>query len=181
MTARATETRPKGLGAIRGRPKRAGASGGILARVKGRTKNVLARKVPPRATWTVAVAPGRVTVEIANLRLVSEMNFHQHWRARYQRKLAQQAVVLAALRGVRVLDHVTLPMRIVMTRVGPRKLDRDNLASAHKNAQDSAAHHLGIDDGDERLWWEYAQRKGAAAHEYGLAICFESGEVGDGE
>ena len=65
------------------------------------------------------------------------------------------------------------PCVITITRIGPRKLDSDNLAGSAKHVRDGVADWLGIDDGDERLTWEYAQRSGGAGV-YACEIVIES-------
>ena len=52
------------------------------------------------------------------------------------------------------------PIQITLTRIAPRRLDDDNLASGFKATRDGVADWLGIDDGAKRLEWRYAQRKG---------------------
>lgn len=53
------------------------------------------------------------------------------------------------------------PKRVVvtLTRLGPRKLDSDNLAGSFKAIRDGVADALGIDDGSELIQWEYRQEK----------------------
>jgi hypothetical protein len=46
---------------------------------------------------------------------------------------------------------------VTLTAYLARRLDPDNLAGALKPLQDAVAGWLGIDDGDERLRWEYGQ------------------------
>ncbi len=48
---------------------------------------------------------------------------------------------------------------VAITRVGPNKLDDDNLVSACKAARDELAAWLELDDADPRLSWSYDQRK----------------------
>ena len=50
-------------------------------------------------------------------------------------------------------------VRILITRIAPRKLDDDNLAYACKAIRDGVALAIGIDDGDPRLEWEYDQSR----------------------
>lgn len=50
------------------------------------------------------------------------------------------------------------PLRVVLVRGAPRKLDGDNLASSLKACRDAVAKWLGVDDGDEdRVVWETKQ------------------------
>lgn len=52
-----------------------------------------------------------------------------------------------------------------------RKLDSDNLAFAAKWLRDSIAGSIGIDDGDERVTWQYAQIQTAGRE--GCAVTIE--------
>lgn len=62
-----------------------------------------------------------------------------------------------------------LPLRITITRVGPRELDGDNLQGACKHARDGIADWLGANDRDKRIQWVYDQAKGSLK-EYGVNI-----------
>lgn len=114
----------------------------------------------------------RLVTEIDGMELPSTANLREHWRARAPRtqthrrlgrvmlapKFALHAVALrAALAG----DGIT----VRITRVAPRALDSDNLASACKALRDGIADALrafGVrDDRDARVRWEYAQGRGA--------------------
>lgn len=97
------------------------------------------------------------------LRLVSVANAREHWAAKHRRtaehrRVARMALAtrLAGLRAGRTSLVVTI------TRVGKRRLDTDNLASAGKAVRDGIADALGIDDGDDRVQWRYEQRIGAS-------------------
>ena len=59
------------------------------------------------------------------------------------------------------------PTQIIITRIGKRKLDDDNLAYAAKAVRDGIAKAIGIDDGDDRLSWKYEQEIGK---EYGVRV-----------
>ncbi len=94
------------------------------------------------------------------VRTYSEPNQRAHWaararRARYQRKVAR-AYARAAL-GAKGPPRG--PLTVTLTRLASRKLDSDNLAAAMKAVRDGVADALGIDDGDERLTWLYAQER----------------------
>ena len=58
---------------------------------------------------------------------------------------------------------------ITLTRIAPRVLDTDNLASAMKAVRDGVADALGVDDGSSRLTWRYAQEKGKT-REYAVRV-----------
>jgi hypothetical protein len=95
------------------------------------------------------------------LTLPSVANLREHWAAKAKRVKAQRLVVAWRLKLVR--DVLTPPPNVVtLIRVAPRRLDDDNLASAFKAVRDEVAKHIGIDDGDQRVAWRYAQAKGKA-------------------
>ena len=65
------------------------------------------------------------------------------------------------------------PLKITITRIGPRELDGDNLQGACKHVRDGVADWLGINDRSKLLKWEYAQAKGEPK-EYGVKIRVET-------
>lgn len=90
------------------------------------------------------------------IRLVSVANCREHWSAKAKRtKAHRQAGFLLTPKGIE------LPAVVTITRVGIRPLDSDNLASCAKALRDGIAQKIGIDDGDSRITWLYAQRRGA--------------------
>ena len=103
---------------------------------------------------------------IVPIRTVSEANRREHWAAKAKRAKAQReaarVISITELRRVdRAIHVMDICHRITLTRVAPRKLDTDNLARSLKAVRDGIADALGIDDGDERVVWLYAQRRGA--------------------
>jgi hypothetical protein len=69
----------------------------------------------------------------------------------------QRGVVLAAVRP-RIPRKVPDRLVVYMTRIAPRALDTDNLASCAKAVRDSIAEALGIDDRDaHRVEYRYRQ------------------------
>ncbi len=90
------------------------------------------------------------------LNIVSVANLREHWAAKSKRTKdhRQTAKVLTP-------TNVALPCEITLTRIAPRELDTDNLASAFKAARDGIADRLGVNDKDPRITWLYAQRRGA--------------------
>lgn len=94
------------------------------------------------------------------LKIVSEANQRCHWReksARVKQHRSTARLMMAAEAG----PAPDAPgMIITLTRIAPRELDDDNLASGFKAVRDGVADWLGIDDGSKRLRWLYAQRKG---------------------
>ena len=63
----------------------------------------------------------------------------------------------------------TVPLLVTITRVGPRRLDDDNLAAACKYVRDQIAAVIGIDDGSPLYTWRYEQRVGGRK-EYGVDV-----------
>lgn len=109
---------------------------------------------------TVTAHPlGGIVVEIPGLRLVSEANQRGHTRAKAKRVASQRSAITTTLR-VMGGAVVPLPCRVVITRLAPRTLDDDNLASACKAVRDGVAEWLGIDDRDAQAEWSVAQEKG---------------------
>ncbi len=98
-----------------------------------------------------------------SIRLVSLVNEREsRWkaarRASEQRNLAGLVVANAKVEG-RVPE---LPLLCVITRVGRRRMDSDNLAISAKHVRDGIADALGIDDADPRISWSYQQEIGPA-------------------
>ena len=110
------------------------------------------------------------------LKTVSEANCRDHFRKVARRKADQRNVVKAAL-WARVYSLRTAMARdtgkrlaVLLTRYSVRRLDTDNLASAFKACRDSVAECLGIDDGEERVTWEYAQARVPSGYAIRIAI-----------
>ena len=101
--------------------------------------------------------------------LVSEANQREHWRTRHARKKTQQKIAAACLTIYGRIDRVRVD-RVLITRMGGRKLDSDNLVGSGKHVRDAIARWLGIDDGDERITWSYAQESGPLK---GVRVTFE--------
>jgi len=116
---------------------------------------------PTRPTPSAEPVPIRLVVGPIPVRLVSEANAGGKRRAEIARKTAVKAAVRAAL--PELAAPLTLPVVVVMTRVGIRPLDTDNLARALKAVRDEVAAWLGVDDADRRVRWVCRQRAGWAA------------------
>lgn len=99
-----------------------------------------------------------------SIRTVSEANRREHWAARHRRASNQKLMVAAALSGKKLPP---LPAVITLTRIGKRRMDSDNLAGAFKAVRDQIARTYGVDDGDPRYTWQYAQKIGK---QYGIEI-----------
>lgn len=97
----------------------------------------------------------RLVVTVPDLRIISEANGREHWAVKRKRGLDQALRVLNALH--RHTSPVGAYYTVTFTRIGPKKLDTDNLSNGWKKARDTVAKWLGIDDGDERIEWRYEQ------------------------
>jgi hypothetical protein len=105
-----------------------------------------------------------VIVVTLPIKIVSEANLRQHWRkAAARKKLHRQTARLVLQQHARPMGE-TEQFTVTLTRVAPRKLDDDNLASGFKAVRDGIADWLGIDDGSPRIRWQYAQHKSEAGH-----------------
>lgn len=112
----------------------------------------------------------RIDFMVPNCKTVSEMNQREHWRIRNQRKQDQQeSVVIAMLNALRG-RKVVLPCVVNLTRIGPRKMDNDNLAGALKHCQDAVARLLRVDDGDESLVKFYHYQMPVGTREYAVKV-----------
>ena len=94
------------------------------------------------------------------IKIVSESNLRHGWRkVAARKKLHRQTARLILQQYARPMnEHSTFA--VLLTRIGPRELDDDNLAGGFKAARDGVADWLGIDDGSPRIRWLYAQEKG---------------------
>lgn len=99
------------------------------------------------------------------LRIESCANKREHWATRARRTKAHRLAALA------VPIH-PLPCIVTLTRVAPRKLDDDNLASGFKALRDGIADRFGVDDGDPRIRFKYDQVRGKAK-EYAARVHVE--------
>lgn len=108
-------------------------------------------------------ASDMLSVEVP-IKTVSELNRREHWASRARRVKAQRAATMLALRCSRIdpvdeyLDAARL--RVLLVRIGPRKLDGDNLQGALKAVRDAVAEWVSIDDGNDWYEWSYAQQTG---------------------
>ena len=115
-------------------------------------------------------APSAVTVRLAGMRLASTLNAREHWGDRRRRERAQLRQLLDALGGVPL--PAGPPWRVTVVRVGPRKLDSDNLTASAKHLRDALARWLGVDDGDEgRVRFEVEQARGPYAVRVEVRSC----------
>lgn len=108
---------------------------------------------------------------IPNLKLPSLLNTRMHWTKMVQLKKEQRKATLYAITGNMTLPKwyrfpIHPPLIVVIMRMGPRKLDDDNLQGACKYVRDQIADIVGVDDGSDLYTWEYTQHIGP----YGVLI-----------
>lgn len=99
-------------------------------------------------------------------KLPSLANERLHWRRMDHLKRLQRRATLCCMVG---LHLPPLPLVVTITRIGPRKLDDDNLASACKYVRDQIAEVVGEDDGSPLYTWRYVQRVGRSER-YGVDV-----------
>lgn len=93
------------------------------------------------------------------IKLPSLANLSMHWRRFAAIKKQQRNATRICFHQHRT-EIPPPPLLVVITRVGPRKLDGDNLQSACKYVRDQIAAEIGIDDGSDIYIWDYRQRVG---------------------
>ncbi len=101
------------------------------------------------------------------IRIVSEANMRGHWSKGHRRSKAQRGTVRLALEA-NFGKPPAPPITVTLTRLAPRKLDGDNHQRAEKAVRDGVADWLQIDDGDDRVTWQYEQEK--ASKRYAVRI-----------
>ena len=91
------------------------------------------------------------------IRLPSLANLRINWRRMSAIKKQQKTATMVCMTG-KIIP--ALPLLVIITRIGPRALDDDNLASACKYIRDQIATAIGVDDGSDQYTWKYEQRIG---------------------
>jgi hypothetical protein len=106
------------------------------------------------------------------IRAESVSNLREHWAVKARRVKSQRMVTALMCRTqgrdfFREWAHMraneALRLECTLTRVAARKLDDDNLSASFKAVRDQIAEAAGLDDGDARWTWRYAQAHGAPA------------------
>jgi hypothetical protein len=136
-----------------------------------------------------AIPPTEPLVRIPNMRLANPLNgsggttrgarMAAARRAKAERSLAKMLTSTALRQACGPARILTPTWHVVITlvRVSPRAFDSDGTAAAFKHVRDGVADALGIDDGDPRLRWDYASRRGQP-HFHGVEI-FITGDADD--
>jgi hypothetical protein len=106
------------------------------------------------------------------IRVISTANAREHWAVKAKRNREHRSAAYYATQGALRKEMLAGNVRGTLTRIGKRRLDDDNLAGAFKAIRDGVADGLGLDDGDPRIEWRYAQEIG---REYGIRIEISEG------
>lgn len=100
------------------------------------------------------------------IKLVSIANAGEHFQERRRRVRAEHDMVNQAIKAIKRRDLPHLPVKVTITRIGPRLLDSDNCTISAKGIRDAIAALYGWDDGSDRYTWDVRQEKG----EYGVRV-----------
>ena len=107
------------------------------------------------------------------IKVVSEANVRECWQAKLRRKKSQRGIVKIGLYNWhRSLREHKGAFVVTLTRIGVRTLDGDNLQRSMKAVRDQVAEACGVDDGAERIQFEYGQERGKLK-EYAIRIGVE--------
>lgn len=103
-------------------------------------------------------------VTVPGVAVVSEANRRDHWAVKRKRARLQQEATFLALAGLGKDARDTLraakKVRVTFVRIGGKKLDSDNLVGAFKAIRDALAKFLRVDDGSNKLEWEWPVQEG---------------------
>lgn len=93
------------------------------------------------------------------LKTVNGLNRREHWAVAASRaKKERQTTRLCVRCAIRPISgDLNGHYKITLTRFGKRKMDGDGVQASFKHVRDGIADALGINDGDDRLEWVYAQ------------------------
>lgn len=95
-------------------------------------------------------------------------NQRGHWSKRAKATKIERDAAYWAVKSIG--DRPSFPVKVTITRYGPRKLDVSNLGSAFKAIIDGIADAYGVNDGDERWLFIFRQKKHSL---YGVEITLE--------
>jgi len=111
---------------------------------------------------------GHQFVAVVPLKLERSGNTREHWRKTHKRTQEHKMLTTSCLRlQIAPGRFMSLPVQVTMIRLGPRRMDSDNVVSTFKDVQDAVADWLGVGDGDLRVDWVYKQ---ARSTQYGVVI-----------
>ena len=98
-----------------------------------------------------------------NIKLVSP-NVCEHWSARHKRSKTIKRIITC--QWIKDSPDIKLPVKVIITRIGPRKFDDDNLIASIKSLRDHLADKIipglnpGQADSSDMIKWQYKQEKG---------------------
>jgi len=113
------------------------------------------------------------------IKTYSKSNTSEHWAQASKRAKHQKDIVKLSLLTQKKPE---LPCEIVITRIAPRSLDKDNLGGALKTIIDTVCDWLipglapGRADGDKRIKIDFDQKKGDVK-EYAVEVMFRHLEI----
>ncbi len=113
-----------------------------------------------------------MTKVLLPVRTWSEANLRSHWGKRARRAKKQREAARLLVRAARVVLPTSGPVTITLTRIAPRALDTDNLASGLKAVRDGVADALQVDDGSAQIEWRYTQNRGRPG-EYAVLVAIQ--------
>lgn len=105
---------------------------------------------------TEGVASITVDVDV-HLKSPNALSNENHY-TRAHRRAKEQKATLDSLSLYEPPNMAVSTCTILITRLGSRKLDDDNLAYCAKSVRDAIASWLTVDDADQRLTWKYDQQ-----------------------
>lgn len=98
------------------------------------------------------------------IKLPSLLNLRLHWATLHRMREKQKKATWVCMRKALESDALpSEPLLILITRIGPRRLDGDNLQGACKHVRDQIAKEISgkrIGVGDDQYTWRYEQRNG---------------------
>jgi len=104
------------------------------------------------------------TVEVPTP-IPSVANKRWHWSKRHRHFASHRRVVALVLAAKHSHALLSLPLKVTVVRIAPRRLDPDNAVASLKGIIDGVADWLGIDDGDGRIEWAWGQERGAPKYQ----------------
>ena len=119
---------------------------------------------PPRFQPIVVLLP---------LHIHSNANKREHWTKKAKRTRLEKGTTALYLSQI---EKPALPVKVTLTRIAPRPLDTDNLASGFKATRDAVAEWLGADDKPgSGITWAYEQARPTTPKTYAAQILIEPG------
>ena len=111
-----------------------------------------------------------IVLDIPGMRIKSGLNEREHWGARKKRIDQEKKTIWAAMRH-HPFHGLVPPFLVTLTRIGPRRMDDDNVAGGFKSVRDQIAKDLRVDDGDtDLIGFVCTQQRGP----YGVRITIEN-------